>query len=507
MTKLSNSSAEPSYIPRLALSSAPFNETVDESSFYNGEQIEQRLNLLLHLARSSDKVGLLLAEKGVGKSTLLTQIQQNSGDDLRICRIDAQASIDSPTFISECISSFGVDGAGELQNRHEELLRDRLKRLLKLNIKPLLLIDDIDAISADNLAIIMDWLSWQDEDEYLLQAIVTASHTMPELDNIHGRLQRVDLPSLAEGELDAYLMHRLEAVGFKGELPFSRKDLKQFYRQSAGFPALVNQLAHQTLLGIKASPKPTSRTTFKVSSLLRWTAVIFLALALILLLVFQDNINALFEQQSQQVDIVEQPFDSEEETLATIVVGDDPIIDSEQAERDELAQLLAELPAIGDQAADVTEEKNQATTVDDIAIEEREVGAVENIMAEMTEPAQVAEEVIIKKPEDVLASAPLVHQQDWILQQQATHYTFQLMGSWQHEEVVEFIDKYDLSGDLAEFQSDRNGRVWYALIYGVYDNKQLALQQSSRWPAPLNTLPSWLRRFDSVQKQIKSTAQ
>jgi len=506
MTKLSNSSAEPSYIPRLALSSAPFSKTIDEASFYNGEQIEQRLNLLLHLARSSDKVGLLLAEEGVGKSTLLTQVQLNSGDDLRVCRIDADASLDSPTFIVKCLRSFGVDDIGELQNRHEELLKERVKRLLKLNIRPLLLIDDIDAISADNLAIIMDWLSWQDEDEYLLQAIVTSNRTMPELDNIHGRLQRVDLPSLAESELDAYLMHRLEAVGFTGELPFSTKDLKQFYRQSAGFPALVNQLAHQTLLGIKVSSKPASRSAFKAAPLVRWIGVAVLALTLILLLVFQDKINALFKQESHQADIVDQSFNAEEEIVTTIVVGDDPIIDSEQAERDELAQLVAELPAVDEQAMDVIEEKNKAITVDEIAIESRNVEAVENLLPETTERVQV-EEVTIKEPEDVLDSTLLAYQQDWILQQQATHYTFQLMGSWEHKEVIEFIDKYNLSGDLAEFQSDRNGRVWYALIYGVYDNKQIALQQSRSWPAPLNTLPSWLRRFDSVQKQLKSAAQ
>jgi len=508
MTKLSNSSAEPSYIPRLALSSAPFSKTIDEASFYNGEQIEQRLNLLLHLARSSDKVGLLLAEEGVGKSTLLTQVQLNSGDDLRVCRIDAHASLDSPTFIAKCLRSFGVDDAGELQNRHEELLKERVKRLLKLNIRPLLLIDDIDAISADNLAIIMDWLSWQDEGEYLLQAIVTANRTMPELDNIHGRLQRVDLPSLAESELDAYLMHRLEAVGFTGELPFSTKDLKQFYRQSAGLPALVNQLAHQTLLGIKVSSKPASRSGFKATSLVRWIGVAVLALTLILLLVFQDKINDLFKQEeSHQVDSIDQSFNAEEETVTTIVVGDDSIIDAEQAERDELAQLVSELPAVDEQENGAIEEQNKATTMDEIAIGTSDIEAVENLIPETTERVQVAEEVKIKEPEDVFDSVPLPHQQNWILQQQATHYTFQLMGSWEHEEVLEFIDKYELSGDLAEFQSDRNGRVWYALIYGVYENKQIALQQSSRWPAPLNTLPSWLRRFDSVQKQLKSTAQ
>jgi len=478
VSNLSNSSAEPSYISRLALHSAPFSTAVELRSFFNGEQIEQRLNLLFHLARSSDKVGLLIAEQGVGKSTLLTQLQQGGGDDLRICRIDAQASLNSSTLIEQCLRTFGVDnidanGKGE----HEGLLKDRLRRLQKLNIRPLLLVDNIDIISADNLAILIDWLSWQDDDEFLLQAIFTAKRVMPELDNIHGRLQRVDLPSLTEHELDAYLMQRLETAGFKGELPFSSKELKQIYRQTLGCPAAVNQLAHQKLLGIKS----TSKSAINFASLFRWFGVLLLVLSFILLLVFQDKINALFVQDKDQMDVVEQDFNVEEEPLTTVIVGEDNVTSSDQAERDELVTLVSELS--------VAEENLEHSTIELQSIE-------------------INEEAVHVSPEVPMPnSLQPTHQQDWIMAQQGSDYTFQLMGSWDHTEVIEFIEKYELSGELAEFESERNGRVWYALVYGVYDSKQIALQASSNWPEPLNTLPSWLRRFDSVQKQIKNRVQ
>jgi len=478
MSNLSNSSAEPSYISRLALHSAPFSTEIDTRSFFNGEQIEQRLNLLFHLARSSNKVGLLIADQGVGKSTLLTQLQQGAGDDLRICRIDVQASLEPSTFVDQCLRAFGVDDIDvNRKSEHESLLKDRLKRLQKLNIRPLLLVDNVDIISADNLAILLDWLSWQDDDEFLLQAIFTANRVMPELDNIHGRLQRVDLPNLTEKELNAYLMQRLETAGFKGELPFSSKELKQLYRQTLGCPAAVNQLAHQKLLGIKS--RSESATNF--ASLFRWSGVLLLVLSFILLLVFQDDINDLFEQDKDQIGVIEQAFNAEEEPLTMVVVGDDNVTSSDQAERDELATLVAELP--------VVEEALEQSTIEQQSIEIDEV------------ITQVIPEAPIPSPSHI------AHQEDWIVAQQGSHYTFQLMGSWDHSELIEFIEKYDLSGDLAEFESERNGRVWYALVFGVYDSKQEALQASSNWPDPLNTLPSWLRRFDSVQKQIKSTVQ
>lgn len=100
---------------------------------------------------------------------------------------------------------------------------------------------------------------------------------------------------------------------------------------------------------------------------------------------------------------------------------------------------------------------------------------------------------------------PLVegYGKQWILQQRAEHYTFQLMGSWETQEVDEFIGKHALSGDYARFSSLRDGKPWHVLVYGVYPSKNAALKASNQWPAPMNTLPTWLRRFDSVQKQIK----
>lgn len=525
MSNLANSSAEPSYITRLALNSAPFSSEVTRSSFFSGEQIVQRLNLLVHLARSSDKVGFLFAEQGVGKSTLLTQVQLAAGDDLRICRIDTPLLPDATSIIEQCLRAFGVE-EGEIKRSsdHTPLLKNRLERLQKLNIRPLLLVDNIDIISADNLAILMDWFSWQSDDEFLLQAILGSSRVMPELDTIHGRLQRVDLPSLAEDELSAYLMQRLEAVGYKGDLPFRSKELKQFYRQSSGNPAAVNQLAHQKLLGIKPTLGSTHSLSFSgITSLFRWLGVSILAVSLTLLLVFQDKVNSLFTEQSDENSVIEQSFDTEEEALATVILDEDEFTSAEQAEKEEPESLDSEPLFIEntEELGSISEALNSALELElaereELALLVAELPVIENehvkkepsndvIVSSEDEGLAVEEPTLETKVEEEPSSR--VHQQDWITQQQGNHYTFQLMGSWQQEKVAEFIEKYALTGDLAEFQSDRNGRVWHALIYGRYDNKKDALQASSHWPAPLNTLPSWLRRFDSVQKQIKNTAQ
>tara|TARA_R110001606_G_scaffold346892_3_gene495911 strand:- start:16505 stop:17983 length:1479 start_codon:yes stop_codon:yes gene_type:complete len=491
MSEFSSPLAEPSYIARLALQSAPFNAVIEPKIFFKGEQIEQRFNLLLHLIRASDKVGLLLAEQGLGKSTLLTQLQHNKTDDLRICRINGDASLTSMEIILQCLSAFGVDNNDvQFSNDHLILLKDRLSGLRQLNIKPLLLIDDVDLLSEEPLMVLMDCLSWLNNDVFLLHAVFTSKQVVPALSTIHGRLQQIDLPALSEHELGLYLEYRLEAVGYHGDSVFSPKDLTQCYRQSAGIPALINQWAHQRLLGMKATfTNPIKINVGQLMPILRWSGLGLLVISLILLLLFQDTINDLFSPKIVDEMNIEKPFTSQDESLAKVILGEDKITSAAQAERDELKSLVSEL------AVDVaTPEEVPDTISQDKMVSQAPVQTI------VTKP--------ILKPEPALPKelSSTIHQKKWILQQSATDYTFQLMGSWDKQEVVAFLEKYALTGDVAEFESMRNGRVWYALIYGVYDNKQAALDASSSWPAPINTLPSWLRRFDSVQQQIKKTA-
>jgi DamX protein len=490
MSEFTSPSAEPNYIGRLALQTAPFNVSVEPHMFFKGEQIEQRYNLLLHLIRASDKVGLLAAEQGLGKSTLLTQIQRNKTDDLRICRINGHASLTSMEIIIQCLSAFGVDDNDvKFSNDHLILLKDRLSGLRQLNIKPLLLIDDIDLVSEEPLMVFMDCLSWQSNDAFLLNAVFTSKKVLPSLENIHGRLQLIDLPALSEQELPSYLDYRLKVVGYKGESVFNPKDLKQCYRQSTGIPVLINQWAHQHLLGVTSTFANPIKINMNFNirrfiPLLSWLGLGLLVSTLILLLLFQVTINDLFAPKMVEEMTIEKPFTKQEESLLTVILDEDKVTSSAQAERDELKSLVSEL-------AEVIVEPEKVP----IAISQDEVNP--KAQSIVTQPISVPEQVL--KAE----LPPAIHQKKWILQQSATDYTFQLMGSWEKQEVVAFLGKYALAGDVAEFESMRNGRIWYALIYGVYDNKQAALDASSKWPAPINTLPSWLRRFDSVQQQIK----
>ena len=101
MSDIASSSIEPNYLAQLALHSAPFSNQIAPAFFYSGGQAEHRVNLLLHLLRSTDKIANLIAETGLGKSSLLQQIQYRAGDELRVCFIDCDQGIDATHIMAQ----------------------------------------------------------------------------------------------------------------------------------------------------------------------------------------------------------------------------------------------------------------------------------------------------------------------------------------------------------------------------------------------------------------------
>ncbi len=478
MTESVAPTTEPSYITKLALNAAPFNNKVELALYFGGGQAGHRLNLLLHLVRASDKVVNLVAEQGYGKSTLLSQLQQRTGDEIRLCFIDAEQHADITAMLGQCLVSLGVS-QDEIRSADDPIavLKTRLAQLRRLSITPVILIDNGELLSEDLRGEIDSWLSWQADQGFLLQAVITSKTPLLLSGSVQARLQTVTLPALSETEVPAYLLHRLNSVGYHGETPFIEKDIKRIFQQSSGNPAIVNALAHQQLLGVK--PVSRSSTLLDLAAiryLRRWTGLGIVVLTLALLLVFQETINQWLtsDETKRAIDDTTVIIETEE-AMPTVVT-------KEQAQRTELAALIAELPG---------------------PEEIEPLKPIESVVKPLVRPVQKDNIPAIAAP---VKMTPITFNQDWVMQQAATDYTFQLMGSWEQEEVYSFIEQYALVGDVAVFESMRQGRVWHVLVYGAFKDKQTALKASAEWPTPLNTLPSWLRRFDSVQQQIKNKA-
>ncbi|MCC5795898.1 MAG: hypothetical protein JJU48_01060 [Methylophaga sp.] len=509
-------SAEPAYLSRLALQSIPFGVSLPVNGFYKSPIIEQRLNLVLHLVRASDKISLIQAPEGHGKSVFLDELEHRFGEDIRCCRIKGSRSLNLQTFSTAALNALGVDSrTPDVLADPQHSLKQHLTRIRQLGITSVLMVDDIEQLAEPVMQVLTVWLGWQHEGQYLLQAVMACQERVKFSDRLQERLQALDLPLLAQDELPDYLMCRLQASGYSGELPFNQQQLKRFYRLSSGHPTKLNQLAHQQLLGhgkamsLRLPQLPRlPGLNFKLPFNSRWLWSIPVLVALAGLLANQQKINSWLQQGMSDEPMAEVEIISGDD-LQTVIVDEPELPQADVLERDTFLQLLSELdeqvdsPAANAESAefDLIDELPEVVAAEsESELEAAVVEPAELSMADATE-ADVEPATAVTTP---VRASDKIHQQDWIMRQRGTSYTFQLMGSWELDEVDAFVEKYELKGDVAVFASIRNERTWYALIYGVYPGRQQAMTANTNWPAPLNTVPTWLRRIDSVQEQIKT---
>ncbi|MCL5975637.1 MAG: AAA family ATPase [Gammaproteobacteria bacterium] len=549
--------AEPKYISRLALQSNPFKSEVSDAGLYLGPEIKQRLDLVLHLLRASDKVPFLYGPKGLGKTTTLKALMNLGGDDLRFCFIQAEPSLTIQFMVSRCLQVFGAPQENTLGSNNLQLLQQRLQQLQALQIRPVLLIDDVSKLAEPLRQQLKAWLDWQHADKHLWRAVLTdVSADAFTTDN--DRLQSLMLSPIPSAETAAYLLQRLQGAGFNGDSPFNERALARFYRQSAGNPAKLNQAAHQFLLGQGKARQLQLPLSFKLPAIspklnkirFKWNKWFGLAPIVVLLaaiLVYQQQINDWFitDKDAIQDDVLSNN-DLTEELPMVIVNEPEELTSVAEADRLELLELLDELEqTVAEPAAEMTEPEPELALEFEPVMPEPELTpeileteiipaesitaiatteAAQNNLAEATETETSIDEqqsippveemkpvelipspAPVSKP-DILLVDTTIKDKDWVLQQSGKAFTFQLMGSWDNAEIERFVKKHSLTGNVAIFESMRDDKVWYALIYGVYPSRDVATRSSKQWPSPLNKVKPWLRRFDDVQKQITERA-
>jgi len=95
-----------------------------------------------------------------------------------------------------------------------------------------------------------------------------------------------------------------------------------------------------------------------------------------------------------------------------------------------------------------------------------------------------------------------INDERWILDQDPNHFTLQVLGTGNKNSIKTFIKKHNLVENPAVFQTLRNGKQWYSVIYGSYDSKASAAEVKKQ--ISNKRLKPWLRRFDSVQAKINT---
>ena len=311
----------PRYAERYGLSSAPFSSQHEDRFLYLDAERLQRLNMLEHLTRYSELLLIISGPPGIGKTALRQRFCAELDEDIVACQVEANPMMNADQLLQAVARGFGLpQPPGEPAALQEALYR-HLAALHHRQKTPLLIIDDAHVLPQDALETLFNLAEAEASDGNLLRIILFSDpqiETMLQSPAIQGLRERVthsmNIPPFDEEQTVACIRHRLSVAGLQGALPFSDRELHKIYRNSGGIPARINECAHLLLNGDKLdqavrdfhTPRLDLRARLKLPAVLTrippWQMGLGLSglLIVVLGLIYQDDINRLFEAPPQK---------------------------------------------------------------------------------------------------------------------------------------------------------------------------------------------------------------
>jgi type II secretory pathway predicted ATPase ExeA len=231
----------------------PFGVTPDPAYLYPSHTHLHALDSLRNGILSGRGFMTLIAEPGMGKTTLLYQLIEQMPQTTRTAYL-FQTQCNSLEFMQYLITELGVDPNGMGLVAMHRRLNEMLFNEMVQGKQFVLIVDESQNLSNAVLETIRLLSNFETAHSKLLQIVLAGQPELanklkqPELSQL---LQRItvmaSLDVLSFEETAAYIRHRLKLAGHNGNDLFDPAALAAVYRRSKGVPRNINRVCHAGL--------------------------------------------------------------------------------------------------------------------------------------------------------------------------------------------------------------------------------------------------------------------
>src|SRR5258707_4406594 len=216
----------------------------------------------------------LVAEPGMGKTTLLYQLLQRWKGYVHSAFL-FQTQCDSRELIRYLLDDLGLKSSGEDIVRMHSELNNFLFRETKAGKRVVLFIDEAQNLSDKVLETVRLLTDFEAPDQKLLQIILAgqpelaARLSRPGLAQLRQRIAiQARLDALTAAEVVHYIGHRLQVAGYSGTELFTPGALGLIAERSRGIPRLINNLCFNALsLGCATQQKQITSAVVRQAAL------------------------------------------------------------------------------------------------------------------------------------------------------------------------------------------------------------------------------------------------
>jgi len=424
---------------------------------------------------------MVIGEKGSGKTALLNQFLISAKGNWRTCRIRAHSTTISGS--QPVLDNLNEHPAFILPDDELPIVMfDDAHELTKVELQYLLK----DALAPGGSRKLKRLILFSESSINATLASISAPFTRETVVN------KVHMSPLKEPETHDYLFHRLKIAGLTGKNPFKSNDIKSIHKAAGGLPGRINEKAHALLLNRLSSEKSTSNSirlsgVFKKPFLLTAGLIAMLSLVIFLFFFKEKNSNipsaGILGSKTQ----VSNNLKKTAKKPPGPAISDSPVVSSNGSGK--ITQLH-----------DKPEYKLNKTNSSISLKSKDQVIKKKKKSSDLIYDKKKQEKTASKKSK----KAEGIHRENWLLAQNPSYYTIQLIGLQNEKSIHKFVKKYKLLNQVAYYKTLYHKKDWYPLLYGVYPTRREALSAMKKLPQELGKFTPWIRTFSSIQQIIKS---
>ena len=229
----------------------PFGVVADTRFLYLSPSHYNALNALYHGLNNGQEFLALVAQPGIGKTTVLRRLAPQLG--VRVVFLSLTNS-GTRELIGCLLASFGVDSADHDLLWMHERLNDLLRNEARSSHRFILILDEAQNLTSSTLETLRLLSNFQTPSEKLIQTVLVGQPSLaealsrPEHELLRQRLSVIArLEPLPSEEVPKYIEFRLRIAGYAGPLLFNSGACKAIAAWSGGIPRRINTICFNAL--------------------------------------------------------------------------------------------------------------------------------------------------------------------------------------------------------------------------------------------------------------------
>ena len=99
-----------------------------------------------------------------------------------------------------------------------------------------------------------------------------------------------------------------------------------------------------------------------------------------------------------------------------------------------------------------------------------------------------------------------IYRERWLLDQDSSFYTLQVLGVRSEQSLLNFIKVHQLlqNQNVAYYKTVYKSKQWYPLLYGVYPTKSEATEAVRELPDKIQKSIPWIRKIAAIQNEVQA---